>query len=71
MYGLMLCEEDRELIDWMGSLWSRARYLETGFYQGSAIQLIAGTCRTLKQSVGDALHTAGQLVLSPSHRTVR
>jgi hypothetical protein len=66
--GLILSDEDCGLIDWMESLWSRARYLETGFYQAPRIQSVAGTCRNLKQSVCEALRAAGQPILSPSRR---
>lgn len=34
-YGLILSEEDGDVIDWMGNVWTGARYLETGFNQRS------------------------------------
>jgi hypothetical protein len=69
-YGLDLQGDDSEILKLMahGDVWSRARYLETGFIRVPALTGLRRTSSTLREWAATAMRKADHPVQMPSHK---
>jgi len=67
--GLHFDDGDEEVIAMLAAtseqLWSRSRYLETGFMRRPSLPALARTCRNLDRRVARALISAGVVIYPP------
>jgi len=67
--GLVLGDIENEVLNMLdGKLWSRSRYLETGFFRGPSLYALSETSKSLRREVSKVLRDAGQPVRMPAHK---
>jgi HEPN domain-containing protein len=70
--GLVLEAMEDEVLNIIdGEIWSRSRYLETGFRSGRpSLDELSTASRTLRRQIGKVLSDAGMTVRKPGHKRV-
>jgi len=59
--GLFFMDEDKEIFSMMATTDTviRSRYIETGYFRWPTVEALDRTCKSLRESVGDALKKTG------------